>query len=119
MEEENAGISTENSKRVIGRPFPKGVSGNPSGRPKGTLKDYVRRKFNEMSDQEKEEWLKENKIQGIDQWKMGEGLPDSKIDSTPQVQVLLIDKELAPLYGIRTTSEANGSSQEPNEVQGS
>lgn len=32
----------ENSKkRVVGRPFARGVSGNPGGRPKG-LVDYVR-----------------------------------------------------------------------------
>lgn len=39
--------------------------------------------------------------------------------ATDVTKVLLIDKELAPLYGIHTTSETNGSSQEPNEVQGS
>jgi len=36
--------NTENSMettRVVGRPFPKGVSGNPSGRPRG-LAAYVR-----------------------------------------------------------------------------
>jgi len=29
--------TTENSKRTVGRPFPKGVSGNPGGRPKSNL----------------------------------------------------------------------------------
>jgi hypothetical protein len=33
--DEDAGNSTKNSKRVVGTPFPKGVSGNPNGRPKG------------------------------------------------------------------------------------
>jgi hypothetical protein len=35
--EQNAGNTAENQqKRIIGRPFPPGVSGNPSGRPKGS-----------------------------------------------------------------------------------
>jgi hypothetical protein len=60
--------------------FPKGVSGNPSGRPRGTLKDYVRRKFMEMSDEEKEEWIKDNRIPAIDIWRMGEGNPKQDVD---------------------------------------
>jgi hypothetical protein len=30
--------STETAERVIGRPFPKGVSGNPGGRPRGLVR---------------------------------------------------------------------------------
>ena len=64
--------------------FKPGFSGNPSGRPKGTLKDYVRRYFMEMSDEDKAEWLVRNKINPIDIWKMGEGNPkqDTEIDAT-------------------------------------
>lgn len=120
MSEENVANNENNNEYklggITGKGFMPGVSGNPSGRPKGTLKDYVRKKFMEMSDEEKAEWLKENKILGIDQWKMGEGNPDSKTEATGQVQVLLIDKELAGLYGIRTAQETDGSSQEPNKV---
>ena len=35
---------------------------------------------------------------------------------TDVTKVLLIDKDLAPLYGIRTAQETDGSSQEPSKV---
>lgn len=75
---EDAQNSTE-SARVIGRPFPKGVSGNPGGRPKGTLKDHVRQMFIDMDEEEKTAWLKEHKISGETIWKMGEGNPSNEI----------------------------------------
>lgn len=55
--------------------FIKGVSGNPSGRPRNTLKDFTRQMFMEMTDEEKKAWLKDHKIAGIDIWKMAEGNP--------------------------------------------
>lgn len=68
--------------------FMKGVSGNPTGRPKNTMKDYIARKFNNMSDEEKELWLTENKISGIDMWKMGEGNPKQDTDVTSGGEVM-------------------------------
>lgn len=59
--------------------FKPGVSGNPSGRPKGTMKEYIGRKFREMTDEEKEAWLKENKVSPDLQWQMGEGRPSSEM----------------------------------------
>lgn len=61
--------------------FGPGNNANPAGRPKGkTLKEYQAEKFRTMSDQEKEKWLKEHKISGELQWKMGEGNPKNDVE---------------------------------------
>ena len=57
--------------------FKPGVSGNPGGRPRNPLKDYVRSKLAKMSEEDKEKFLKDI---GKDlQWKMAEGNPDNTI----------------------------------------
>ena len=117
-EDNNVANNTETTKLggITGKGFMPGVSGNPSGRPKDTLKAFIARELREMSDDEKREWVKTHKIPGIDQWKMGEGLPDSKTEATNTTKVLLIDKELAELYGIRVTPETETGSQEPSKI---
>lgn len=93
---------------ITGKGFMPGVSGNPGGRPKGTLKDYVKKKFLEMSDEDKEEWLKENKIQGIDQWKMGEGLPDSKSEvNNVGNPIIVLSSEIAGKYATPPSTSEN------------
>lgn len=75
----------QDEKRNADGTFKPGVSGNPAGRPKGSsLKEYMRRKFFAMSDEEKEAWLTENKITGDTLWKMAEGNPkqDTSVDIT-------------------------------------
>ena len=64
--------------------FQPGVSGNPGGRPKGTMKEYLGKKFREMSDEDKEKFLEEHKVTGKDQIEFGEGKPkqDMEIDAT-------------------------------------
>ena len=58
---------------ITGKGFMPGKSGNPSGRPKGTMKSYLAKKFIEMSEEEKEEFLKKYKVTGKDQIEFGEG----------------------------------------------
>ena len=74
--------------------FKPGQSGNPLGRPKGGLKDYDRKKFIAMTDEEKEEYLA--KISPEMRYRMAEGNPhqtqDNKVEGT---LVIEIAKEIA------------------------
>lgn len=89
MSEANNEETTKMLGGVTGKGFMPGVSGNPNGRPKNTMKDYISRKFREMNDEQKEQWLKDNKITGIDMWKMGEGNPETKTDITSAGQPII------------------------------
>lgn len=61
--------------------------GNAGGRPKGSLKDYVKHKFSSMTPEEKEAFLK--KVAPDFVWRMGEGNPtdDHKVDAVVKVIV--------------------------------
>ena len=83
-------MSEKPSNRDEQGKFKPGMSGNPLGRPKNTLKDYVRQMFVEMSEAEKKDWLKKQKISGIDMWKMGEGLPKADIEHSGEVTSKII-----------------------------
>ncbi len=82
MEKDIVGNNPKTTKLggITGKGFMPGKSGNPSGRPKGTLKDYVRQKLIDMSPEEKEKFLKE--VTKSEMWKMAEGSPDAKTDIT-------------------------------------
>lgn len=73
-----------------GRLLP-GNTANPKGRPVGkTLKEYSAQKFREMTDDEKEEWLKTNRISGDTKWKMAEGNPQSDVEVKGEIESKII-----------------------------
>lgn len=47
--------------------------GNAGGRPKGSMKNYLTTKFLEMSEEEKEKFLKKYKVSGKDMIEFAEG----------------------------------------------
>ena len=93
-----------NPENLTPHQFKKGVSGNPGGRPKGGLKAYDRAKFEKMSDDEKDEFLKT--LTPELRYRMAEGNPatntDLKLDG---VLVVQIAKEIAEKHDIDTSTE--------------
>ena len=67
--------------------------GNAGGRPKGTMKNYLGRKFMEMSDEEKEKFLAKYKVDGKSQIEFGEGKAKQDMDINAEVtsKVISID----------------------------
>ena len=102
MDVANNPKSTKKLGGVTGKGFMPGVSGNPSGRPKGTMKDYLSRKFQEMSDEEKEVFIIKHKLGGKEQIEFGEGKARQDVapinpDGTPFVlQVINYGDDNAP-----------------------
>jgi hypothetical protein len=80
-------MGEEASKQEIKRnpdgTFPPGVSGNPNGRPKGSVKDYLKVKLAEMTPAEKDEWLK-NMPKEL-QWQMAEGRPQQDVNAAVNI----------------------------------
>lgn len=122
--EENVAINKQNKEYklggVTGKGFMPGVSGNPSGRPKGSMKDYLKRKFAEMSDEEKEQFLIENKVTGKDMIEFAEG--KAKQDTETEVKGSLVIK-LVNYNGDNNTAQLSaeelpaGVSESTTEVQ--
>jgi hypothetical protein len=74
-EEKNALIRDKKGR------FQPGHNAPGPGRPPGkTMKAYVGEKFLIMTDEEKEKWLRANKISPEMQWKMAEGNPRNNAD---------------------------------------
>jgi len=69
--------------------FKKGESGNPGGRVKDTLKEYARKYFIKMTDDEKLAFIK--KISPDKVWSMAEGNPHQTADEKIEVKVIPFD----------------------------
>ena len=105
---ENATVQ-ENNRNPDGT-FKAGFSGNPGGAPKKSLKKYVASKLAALSDEEKDKWLIEHNIAGIDQWKMGEGAPRQGVTGED------LEGNVTPILGGQTQKDVpknNGVSQNP------
>jgi len=65
--------------------FKPGQSGNPSGRPKGTMKQFLSKKFMEMSDDDKELFLSDHKVSGKDMIEFAEGKAQQDTSTTLEI----------------------------------
>lgn len=95
--EDNVQNNLETTKQlggITGKGFMPGVSGNPGGRPKGTMKAYLSKKFMEMSEYDKEKFLKDHKVTGKDQIEFGEGKAkqDVEVDVDVTNHIIHIDE---------------------------
>ncbi len=90
MEETNTQEQTNNRPWL----YKKGQSGNPGGRPKGSisLKTWLRNKFATMTDEEREEFFEG--MNKIDLFKMAEGNPETKSDITSNGKTIVLPVEI-------------------------
>jgi len=114
---DNSGENQPENRLDTGRnpdgTFVKGESGNPGGRPRGGLKDYDRQRFIDMSDEEKEKFLKT--ISPELRYKMAEGNPPQVVEGNKDKPLIInIAKEIAEQNDI--TQDTIDNSTEQSEV---
>lgn len=90
MEEDTAKQANNRLRGIQPYQYKKGVSGNPSGRPIGSvsMKTYVRNKLLSMTDEEREEFL-----EGVDKktlWEMSEGKAKQDVELSGEVKSKII-----------------------------
>ena len=107
------GRTTEQVKTA---PNPTGKGGfgdNPENRNNGgrlpnPLKEYQRKKFEDMTDKQKDAFLK--KVSNVDRWKMSEGNPDNNTDVTSGGKTIVVPPQVASIINDPDTNGETGSS---------
>lgn len=120
MENENADLTAkEQQKRVIGKPFEKGQSGNPAGRPPGSISitTEIKKRLQEVPEGQQKSYLellinrilKLGVVDGNEQmikaiWNYIDGLPNQKLNLEGNL-IINVEKEVAEKYELDSNTE--------------